>query len=143
MKGTLSGILAGAMLALCSGSDASLPDDPAPPAPPPLTGHRAFFILFSPMLDSPDWPSKYEQYRGGIVVMNPFNTSKSTVQKVRDDLNVRVVMYWDTEDIQIKAEVPALSLSLSLALALSRSRSLSTLSLSPDSPMLPGAVYRC
>lgn len=44
-------------------------------APPPPS-HRAFFIIFSPMLDSPDWPNAYEQYRGGIVVMNPFNASK-------------------------------------------------------------------
>jgi hypothetical protein len=27
---------------------------------PLLKGHRAFFMVFSPMLDSPDWPAAYE-----------------------------------------------------------------------------------
>jgi hypothetical protein len=84
-----------------SASDAS---SAAVPPPPTVTGHRAFFILFTPMLDSPDWPSKYEEYRGGVIVMNPFNASKEAVQKVRDDLNARVVMYFDTVNIQIKAQ---------------------------------------
>jgi Ca2+-binding EF-hand superfamily protein len=69
-----------------------------------VTGHRAFFMVFSPMLESPDWPSAYEEYRGGIVVMNPFNASKATVHKVRQDLDVKVVMYFDTQDIQIKVQ---------------------------------------
>ena len=64
------------------------------PLPSVVTGHRAFFMVFSPMLDSPDWPAAYLQYRGGIVVMNPFNTSKATVQRVKDELGVKVVMYW-------------------------------------------------
>ena len=69
-----------------------------------FTGHRAFFMVFSPMLHSPDWPTKYKEYKGGIVVMNPFNASKATVQKVREDLDAKVLMYWDTMDIQIKVE---------------------------------------
>jgi hypothetical protein len=33
-----------------------------------FTPHRrAFYTVFSPMLDSPDWPSKYEEYSGGLV----------------------------------------------------------------------------
>ena len=33
--------------------------------------------------------------------MNPFNASKATVSKVRRDLGVKVLMYYDTQDIQI------------------------------------------
>ena len=68
------------------------------------TGHRAFFMVFSPMLTSPDWPTAYAKYSGGIAVMNPYNSSAAAVEKVRTDLNVKVLMYWDTEDIQIKAD---------------------------------------
>jgi hypothetical protein len=71
--------------------------------------HRAFFMVFSPMLESPDWPSAYEVYRGGLVVMNPYNSTKATVQKVKDDLDVKVVMYWDSQDIQIRAKGKCLS----------------------------------
>ena len=79
---------------------------PSSPTLPPATtgGHRAFFILFAPMLESPDWPSRYEEYRGGVVVMNPFNASRATIQKVQRDLDVKVVMYFDSMDIQIKAQ---------------------------------------
>ena len=66
-------------------------------------------MVFSPMLDAHDWPAAYAQYSGGIVVMNPFNASAATVAKVRADLNAKVVMYWDTEDIQIKAAGRCLS----------------------------------
>jgi hypothetical protein len=36
--------------------------------------------------------------------MNPFNATAATVQQVKDDLNVSVVMYFDSQDIQIKLE---------------------------------------
>eukprot|EP00935_MAST-01C_sp_MAST-1C-sp1_P000831 g831.t1 len=77
-------------------------------------GHRAFYTVFSPMLKAPDWPQAYAPYRGGLVVMNPFNSSRATVQRVREDLNsTRVLMYFDTQDIQMKVEgkcVPTASL---------------------------------
>jgi hypothetical protein len=54
--------------------DHSKPQPPPPPPPPTTTstatttpvvhgGTRAFYTLFAPMLDSPDWPSAYEEYR--------------------------------------------------------------------------------
>ena len=33
---------------------------------------RAFFTVFQPMLESPDWPSAYSEYQGGVVIMNPY-----------------------------------------------------------------------
>jgi hypothetical protein len=74
-------------------------------------GHRAFFIVFSPMLDAPEWPRAYNRYRGGLVVMNPFNATNVTVEKVRRDLGVKVLMYFDTNDIQIKTTGACLSTS--------------------------------
>ena len=53
------------------------------------------------MLDSPDWPSAYEQYRGGLIVMRPFNATKATVQQVKRDLDATVLMYWDSTDMQV------------------------------------------
>ena len=41
-----------------------------------ITGHRAFYTVFSPMLDAPDWPHKYLPYVNGLVVMNPFNATR-------------------------------------------------------------------
>jgi hypothetical protein len=67
-----------------------------------ISGRRAFYTIFAPMLDSPDWPSAYEQYRGGLIIMNPFNATREIVQAVQRTLDAKVVMYWDTTDLKIK-----------------------------------------
>ena len=63
-----------------------------------------FFTLFAPMLRSPGWPGAYEQYRDGIVVMNPYNASAADVREVKRALNATVIMYFDSGDIQIKVD---------------------------------------
>ena len=78
---------------------------PLPPTPRPPGGGgggggaRAFYTLFAPMLNSPDWPSAYEEYRGGVVVMQPFNVTRATVDAVRAALDVRVLMYFDSTEL--------------------------------------------
>ena len=67
-----------------------------------ITGTRAFYAIFQPMLESPDWPIAYEEYRGGLIVMNPFNATRSDVLRVKKDLDATVVMYWDSTDMKIK-----------------------------------------
>eukprot|EP00039_Didymoeca_costata_P001546 m.53215 g.53215 ORF g.53215 m.53215 type:complete len:334 (+) comp10849_c0_seq2:5027-6028(+) len=69
-----------------------------------LNGTRAFFIFFAPMLQSPDWPSAYSKYKDGVVIMNPFNATVENVNAVRETLNSKVLMYWDTGDMQIKSK---------------------------------------
>jgi hypothetical protein len=69
----------------------------AAPAPP---GKRAFYALFEPMLRAPgEWPSRYEQFRDGVVVLDPFNATRATVAEVKRALNATVLMYWDTNDM--------------------------------------------
>ena len=62
----------------------------------------AFYILFEPMMRSAEWPTAYARYNGGTVVMNPFNVTHETVQRVKRELNATVLMYFDLADSQIK-----------------------------------------
>lgn len=63
-------------------------------------GKRAFYALFEPMLRVPgEWPSRYEQFRGGVIVLDPFNATRDTVREVKRALNATVLMYWDTNDM--------------------------------------------
>ena len=84
----------------------------APPAPPRASppnsggpvpaphGKRAFYALFEPMLRVPgEWPEKYEQFRNGVIVFDPFNVTRATVAEVKRALNATVLMYWDTNDM--------------------------------------------
>ena len=50
----------------------------------------AFYILFEAMTRAPEWPTAYDRFRGGTVVMNPFNVTRETVQRVKRDLNANV-----------------------------------------------------
>jgi hypothetical protein len=69
---------------------------------PSLLRH-AFYILFQPMMNDPsEWPSKYEQYRDGVVVMYPFNVTADTVRQAKSDLNATVLMYFDSQDVAIE-----------------------------------------
>ena len=44
------------------------------------TGKRAFYALFEPMLRVPgEWPSAYEQFRDGVIILDPFNATAATV----------------------------------------------------------------
>ena len=73
-------------------------------SPPPRVaqGTRAFYTIFEPMLRSPDWPSAYEEYRGGVVVMQPFNATREVVETVRKTLDVKVLMYFDSTELMKK-----------------------------------------
>ena len=63
---------------------------------------RAFYSIFAAMLDAPEWPAAYEEYRGGVVIMQPHNATKSTVDAVRRALDVKVLMYFDATDLKLK-----------------------------------------
>lgn len=63
---------------------------------------RAFYTMFAAMLEAPEWPAAYEEYRGGVVVMQPHNANKSTVDAVRRALDVKVLMYFDATDLKLK-----------------------------------------
>ena len=63
---------------------------------------HGFYLLFAPMLDGPEWPHAYEMYRDGIIILYPFNVTAQTTQRIKDDLNATVLMYFDTQDIAIE-----------------------------------------
>ena len=59
--------------------------------------------IASAMLEAPEWPAAYEEYRGGVVIMQPHNATKSTVDAVRRALDVNVLMYFDATDLKVSS----------------------------------------
>eukprot|EP01051_Picozoa_sp_SAG22_P011059 SAG22_NODE_1036_length_5904_cov_4.908355_6_plen_441_part_00 len=64
------------------------------------TSRQAYFIFFEPMLRGPDWPHAFAKYRGGAVILDPFNVTAATVAAIRAELNASVLMYWDFGDLR-------------------------------------------
>ena len=48
-------------------------------------------------------PTAYTAYAGGVVIMDPFNVTADDINKVKRDLNVMILMYFDTTDMAINA----------------------------------------
>jgi len=61
---------------------------------------QAFFIFFSSMLESPEWPEGFRQYQNGAVILDPFNVTAATVEAIHTELNATVLLYWDFGDIR-------------------------------------------
>ena len=77
-------------------------DEHQRPAPMATVSSKknAFYAFFEPMMRAPgEWPSKYERFRDGVIVMDPYNASQATVAEVQSRLNATVLMYWDTNDL--------------------------------------------
>jgi len=62
---------------------------------------KAFYILFANQVEDPTWPKGYEEF--SVFIVQPQNMTSELVQKVKTTTGAKVLAYWDSLHIPIKA----------------------------------------
>jgi len=66
-----------------------------------VNDQKAFYILFANQVEDPTWPKGYEEF--SVFIVQPQNMTSELVQKIKTTTGAKVLAYWDSLHIPIKA----------------------------------------